>query len=239
MIFHVERSPLMPSATSIALRLSIGLLMLDSLIEIALAGNTTAWLSDTVRHKIFHFTAYGSRHHLYGLPLYLISNQIDTSSGAAITAFIVIGIWGFLSLWLRNLTQYRRGKFAKFSRYFYYLWVSFNVPALILTGAALTYVFTVTNARAGQRIDTALAVNLNGSPYYVNTWTPQSWFSAVLRLKLTRDREDIARHLNVMRGWQYNLIPMFLLQLAETVLAFLDYNRWIQKPKLPETCSRL
>ncbi len=206
MIFHVKRSPLAPSATSIALRISIWLLMLDSIVEITFASSATAWLNDTASHKIFRFTADGSRHHLSGLPLHFIVNQVDTSNSAAIIALVVIGIWGSVSLWLRNLTQYRTGTFANFSRCCYYLWVSFNIPALILTGAALIYVLAVTNTRGGQKIDTALAVDLNGSPYNQNTWTPQSWFSAVLRLKLVRDREDITRHLHVIRGWQYNLI---------------------------------
>ncbi|KAI1274714.1 hypothetical protein F5Y07DRAFT_401193 [Xylaria sp. FL0933] len=237
MIFHRERSPLTPSATSVALRVSIGLLVLDSIIEIALASSSTAWINNTARHKIFRFIAYGSRHHLSGLPREFISNQIDTSNGAATTAFF-IGILGFLCLWLRNLTQYRTGGFAKFSRYFYYFWVSLNIPALLLTGAAVAYVLAITKEKKGQTIDTALAVDLNGSTYSQGTWTPQSWFAAVLGLHLTRDREDIARHLNIMRGWQYNLLTMFSLQLPQAILAFMDYNRWIHKPKLPEEFSR-
>ncbi|KAI1303855.1 hypothetical protein F5Y03DRAFT_395813 [Xylaria venustula] len=238
MKFDMKRSPLTPSVVSIALRVSIGLVMLDSIIEISFASSTSSWLRNTASHKIFQFIAYGSRHPLSGLPRNLIANQIDMTNAAAIIAFLVVGGWGFLSLWLRNLTQYRTGSFAKINSYNYYLWVSCSVAALLLTVATLAYVSGVTNALAGQRIEKSFAVDLNGSIYYKNTWTPQSWFTAVLRLNLIGDREDITKHLNIMRVWQYNLISMFFFQLIETTLAYLDYNRWIHKPKVPEACSR-
>lgn len=32
-------------------------------------------------------------------------------------------------------------------------------------------------------------------------------------------------------------LEVFVLQLGETVLAFMDYNRWLRKPRLPEAYS--
>ncbi|KAI0532649.1 hypothetical protein GGR58DRAFT_522627 [Xylaria digitata] len=232
MAFYMGKSPLSPSATSYALRVSLALLIINSILAISLVSTSIVWLN-SLRHKVFYFFADGSRHHLSGLPHFFVIDQLYTVNGAAATS-LTIGIWGIVSLWLRNLTQYRTGDFAKFSRYCYYLWVSFNVPALLLTNVSLIYIFAITNAQAGQKIDTELAVELNGSPYFEGTWTPQSWLSAVLGLKLVRDREDIENQLKLMEAWRYNLIPMFVIHLTETALVFMDYNRWLRKPKLPE-----
>ncbi|KAI8626028.1 hypothetical protein F5Y19DRAFT_479107 [Xylariaceae sp. FL1651] len=237
MAFEMKEEILRPyrsAAIPTALKVSIGLLMVDSVIELSFISSMVAWLNRTVSQIVFHFDVNGSTHSLSGLPLNLLVDQGHTSNGAAGTAFVVIGLGGILSLWLRSLSQRRSGGLATFGRYLYYTWLSFNIPALLLTIGALGYVFAVTNAREGQSISTSLAVNLNGSPYSQDSWTPQNWFSAVLRLDLTDRREEIQSHLTVIRGWQYNLIPMFLIQLLETALAFADYIGWSRQSRQRE-----
>ncbi|TGJ82362.1 hypothetical protein E0Z10_g6419 [Xylaria hypoxylon] len=204
MAFHSQKSPLAPSPISYALRVSLVLLIVNAIIQISFASSCISWLN-ALGHKTFQFFAYGSRHHLSGLPESLLITHVYTSNIAAIVA-LIIGLWGGLSLWLRNLTQYRTGGFTKFSRYFYYLWVSFNIPSLLLTNAALIYVFAITNSQDGPNIDRDLAVDLNGSSYTRDTWTPQSWLEAVLRLKLLRDRVYTEQWLHLINAWQYNLI---------------------------------
>jgi len=96
----------------------------------------------------------------------------------------------------------------------------------MLTIGALGYVFAVTNAHNGQTIDVAVAKTLrNQAKYPLDTWTPQNWFTAVLKLDLADAsvRSDISHHLRIMRGWQYNLIPMFIIQLFATILIVLDF----------------
>ncbi|KAI1122375.1 hypothetical protein F5Y10DRAFT_76648 [Nemania abortiva] len=240
MTYYVERSAFRPralSATSAALRVCVGLLVIDAIIEMAFASSTTAWLDHTASHTAFRFVANGRKHPLSGHPRHFIVDQVHTSNAAAVAALIIVGFGSAVSLRLRDWAQHRKGQLAKGCRYFYYLWLSFNVPAVLLTGVALIYVFAVTNTRTTQKISTALAVNENSRPYSRGTWTPQSWFAAVLRLELVRGKEDIVKQLVVMQGWQYNLVPMFVLQLSETVLAFMDYNRWIREPRLPEAYS--
>ncbi|KAI1175647.1 hypothetical protein F4777DRAFT_598389 [Nemania sp. FL0916] len=203
----------------------------------AFASSTIAWLDNTSNLKAFQFIAYGHKHRLAGYPRHYIIDQVHTSNAAAVVSLIIVGFGSASALFLRDWAQYRTGKIAKYCRYFYYLWLSCSVPALLLTGVALIYVFAVTNTQAGQKISTSLAVNESGHPYSRGTWTPQSWFRAVLRLELVRRREEIVKQLTVMNGWQYNLIPMFLLQLSETALAFMDYNRWIHEPILSQAYS--
>lgn len=152
----------------------------------------------------------------------MMVNQGHTSNGAAGTAFILIGCGGILALWLRNRSNYHTKSFnGSFSRFWYNAWLVLNVPALLLTLGSLAYVFAVTNAHSGQTIDLEHVVPA-GMAYPLGVWTPQNWFQAVLKLDLPSvgDRADIESHYKVMLGWQYNLIPMFLIQLVETALAF-------------------
>ncbi|KAI1750336.1 hypothetical protein F4782DRAFT_509985 [Xylaria castorea] len=222
------------SATSVALNVCIGLLMIDAIIEVSFVTSSLAWLHDKAARKFLHFAAYGSKHRLPMLPSHLIIEHLHTANGAAGTAFALVGLGGLLALMLRNWAQYRTGRLARFCRYFYYIWLSCNMPALLLTGATIIYVFALTNGRAGQKIYVPEAVNLNGRPYDLNNWTPDGWLSAVLKLKLLRGRVDMEKELTVMKGWLYNLPTMFLFQSGVTVLGYMDYNRWVMKPRLPE-----
>ncbi|KAI0453791.1 hypothetical protein F5B21DRAFT_504883 [Xylaria acuta] len=239
MIFHVDGMVLRLgsrtySVTSIALKACIGLMMIDAIIEVSFVSSSIAWLQDMAGRKFLHFVASGSKHRLSVLPLHLVTEHLQTINGASGTAFALVGLGGIAALVLRDWAQYRVGRVAKSCRYFYYLWLSCNMPALLLTGATVIYVFAITNERAGQKISVPEAVSLNGSPYDLNNWTPAGWFSAVLKLKLLRDRADIERQLAMMKAWLYNLPTMFLFQSGVTVLGYMDYSRWFIKPRLPE-----
>ncbi|OTB03625.1 hypothetical protein M426DRAFT_173794 [Hypoxylon sp. CI-4A] len=211
---------------SLALKVAIGLLMVVSILELAFVSSMVAWLHRTAS-KGFSFEFNGSTHLLAGKPMDLMVNQGHASNGAAGTAFVLIGLGGgVVALSLRRWSSHKSGGLVVLARYVYSFWVLVNAPALLLTLAALAYVFAVTSARGGQTIDASLAAGLNGSPYPLESWTPQTWFAAVLRLDLVDARSDIQDHLRVMRGWQYNLIPMFVVQLAVTVLALWEFLAW-------------
>jgi hypothetical protein len=211
-------------STSTALKAAIGVLMVDAIIELSFISSMVAWLHRTASGT---FTMVSENlndgtYKLKGEPLHMLVDQGHTSNGAAGTAFVLIGLGGILSLLLRN-------RASVFGRGLYYAWVVVNVLALMLTVGALGYVFSVTNSHKGQVIDTAVAQALGGtSKYPLDSWTPQNWFSALLKLEFAEEgvRKDVVSHYRVMLGWQYNLIPLFLIQLAETVLAVLDCLRW-------------
>ncbi|KAI0835098.1 hypothetical protein F5Y06DRAFT_277371 [Hypoxylon sp. FL0890] len=220
------------SRLSLALKVAIGVLMVDSIIELSFVSSMVAWLHRTAS-KGFEFNFDGSTHLLNGEPLNVMVNQGHTSNGAAGTAFVLIGLGGILALSLRYWSRKISGALGTFSRFIYYFWVSVNVPAFLLTTGALAYVFAVTNAHEGQTIDPQLAASLNGARYPSDTWTPQNWFTAVLQLDLVNARDDIRSHLRVMRGWQYNLIPMFIIQLGVTVLALWEFVNWRKQDRAP------
>ncbi|KAJ9143190.1 hypothetical protein NKR19_g6957 [Coniochaeta hoffmannii] len=209
-------------STSIALKAAIGVLMVDSIIELSFISSMVAWLHSTASGSFAIISDNGDSYKLRGEPLHLLVDQGHTSNGAAGTAFVLIGLGGILSIWLRS----RAGRFG---HAVYYSWVVCNILALMLTVGALGYVFSVTNSHRGQVIDQGLARTLDGrAKYQLNSWTPQNWFSALLKLRFADAsvRSDVASHYRVMLGWQYNLIPLFLVQLVETVLAVMDCRRW-------------
>ncbi|KAB5546941.1 hypothetical protein GE09DRAFT_1190823 [Coniochaeta sp. 2T2.1] len=211
-------------STSIALKVAIGVLMVDAILELAFISSMVAWLHSTASGswRVYYSTMPDPvTFNFRGEPQHLLVDQGHTSNGAAGTAFVLIGVGGIISLWLRN----RAGKFG---HALYYAWLVFNVLALMLTIGALGYVFSVTNKHRHQSIDLNVARRLGNQKYPIQEWTPQNWFSAYLRLEIVDPavRKDIANHYRVMKGWQYNLIPLFLVQLAETVLAIWDGLRW-------------
>ncbi|KAK6956642.1 hypothetical protein Daesc_001921 [Daldinia eschscholtzii] len=213
------------SRLTLVLRIAIALLMVDSAIELAFVSSMVAWIHRTAS-KGFSFNDGGSTYHLAGEPIHIMTDQGHTSNGAAGTAFVLIGLGGILAFVLRYWSRNKHDGLGTFARAFYYLWVSINIPALLLTTGALAYVFAVTNAHEGQSIDIALARSLDGDKYPLEYWTPQNWFSAVLQLDIVDARNDIESHLRVMRGWQYNLIPMFIVQLGVTILAVWEFIGW-------------
>ncbi|KAH6994615.1 hypothetical protein EDB82DRAFT_502177 [Fusarium venenatum] len=201
------------------LYVALGLLMVVSIIELSFISSMVGWLHRTASGT-FSFEWQGTEHQLKGEPANLIVDQGHTSNGAAGTAFIPVGCGGILALWLRN-----RHNPGKFSRFFYNFWLVWNVLSLLLVLSALIYTFVVTTEHNGQSIIPSVAAKLNdGQKYPLESWTPQNWFSALLDLDLTNsnERNDIEHHLRLMKGWQYNLIPFFIIHLVETGLALWD-----------------
>lgn len=203
------------------LAIALGALMIDAILELSFITSMVAWLHQTASGT-FTVNYNDSTFELYGMPKHFLVDQGHTSNGAAGTAIVLIGFGGIVTLFFRNRPHILGQKFTSF---IYYLWLTILVLGLMLTIGALGYVFAVTNAHRGQSIDVKVASTTGNHKYPLDTWTPQNWFPAMLDLDLANQsqRNDIAAHLRIMRGWQYNLIPMFLLQLTTTVLAFLEF----------------
>jgi len=217
---------------SILLYSAIALLTVDSLLEMAFIATTVGWLH--VRAGgVFPVEYQGSQFLLNGKPLHLLLNQGHASNGSAGTGYIAIGAGGLLALWLRHRQLKRNGRTSGFTSFFYNFWLVMTVLSSIYAMACLVYVFVQTYGHNNQHIDLAFASTLKNEPYPNNVpyprhpWTPQNWFPAVLELPLVSnsDRSDIQLHLTIMKGWQWNLIPMVVLNLVVMVLAFMDRRR--------------
>ncbi|CAK3811693.1 hypothetical protein MYCFIDRAFT_210690 [Lecanosticta acicola] len=205
---------------TLALKSTLALLMIDSIVELSLISSMVSWLHRRAGRD-FIIDYNNTTFPLHGKPLNLLVDQGHTSNGAAGTAFVLIGLGGILALWLRNY---------KLGRPIYYFWLVMAQLSMLLTLAALIYTFVLTREHEGHAIDIALAASLDNKPYPnmvpypMDKWTPELWFSAVLELSLRErsDRSDIRGHLRVMKGWRWNLIPMFILGLAVAVLAVME-----------------
>ncbi|UKZ79175.1 hypothetical protein TrVFT333_006925 [Trichoderma virens FT-333] len=204
-----------------ALAIALGVLMVDAVLELAFITSMVAWLHNTASGT-FAVKFNGSTFDLYGEPKHFLVDQGHSSNGAAGTAIVLIGFGGILTLWLRSRPNILG---AKLTSFFYGAWLVILVLGLMLTIGSLGYVFSVTNAHRGQTIDINVASTTGNHKYALDSWTPQNWFPAMLKLDLADDsqRNDIVKHLRIMRGWQYNLIPLFLIQLTTTVLAGLEF----------------
>lgn len=217
------------ASPSLPLYIAIGLLMVDSITELAFVSSMVSWLHRRAG-KSFEVEYNDSTFSLHGKPKNLLLNQGHTSNGSAGTAFVLIGLGGILILWMRSRQNLWQKGFVKI---LYHAWLVFTVLSALLTLSALIFTFVITNDHKGQTIDVALASTLHNEPYpnYVaypnDAWTPENWLIAVLQLDLVHqsDRSDISGMLHVIRGWRYNLIPMFLIGVAVSTLAFLDAFR--------------
>ncbi|KAM3423914.1 hypothetical protein BST61_g1308 [Cercospora zeina] len=216
-----------------ALKVSLALLMLDSLIETAFISSMVRWLH-TRAGQDFLFTSSGRTDSLHGKPLHLLVDQGHTSNGAAGTAFVLIGVGGILALKLRHHAATNphntRSSTTTLSKIIYISWFTFTFLSMLLSLGALIYTFILTSSHSGQHIDTSVAATLNNQPYpnqvpYPrDSWTPENWFQAVLDIPLVNqsDRNAINFHLRIMQAWRWNLIPMFIFGFAVFVCAMVD-----------------
>ncbi|KAH6897301.1 hypothetical protein B0T10DRAFT_182262 [Thelonectria olida] len=203
----------------IILYAAMALLMSVAIIELSFISYMVAWLHGAASGT-FSFNFDGSTYDIKGEPKNFIVDQGHTSNGAAGTAFVLVGTGGFITLWLNSGPNPK-----KISKLLYQSWLVVNVLSLLLVLTALIYTFVVTNNHNGQHIDARYAAQLDGrSKYDRDSWTPQNWFPALLKLDLADpdERSDIQHHVRIIRGWQYNLIPFFIIHLAETAIALWD-----------------
>lgn len=205
--------------------------MADGLVEVGLVGSMVGFLHDRAG-KFFTIDAPNGSFDLHGKPKGILVNQGHTSNGAGGTAVVLVGILGLLTIWLEK-RRARRTSTTGHSGLFIF-WVVMTVLSALLTLAALIYTFVLTAQTDDQSINLAVAA-ANPEPlmYPNDNWTPENWFTAVLALPLAHasDRRDIRNHLRLMRGWRWNLIPLFIIGAVVALLAIWELirgRRWTE-----------
>ena len=85
---------------------------------------------------------------------------------------------------------------------------------------------------SGQSIDLFNPTLESPIRYPFDQWAPQTWFSAVLQLQFVNegDKSDVRMHLNLMNGWKWNLIVLFLLELVTCGLVVMKFMK-VRKPR--------
>ncbi|KAL2021148.1 hypothetical protein VTK56DRAFT_7454 [Thermocarpiscus australiensis] len=200
------------------------LLPIDAAISMGLVTSMVAFLHGYGAGPFEVADPAGSSFLLAGEPANLVTDHGHTTNGAGGTALVLVGFGGIIALLLERRS---RRKHLKSSPAFY-LWALIVVLSWLLTLVALIYTFVETSLTDGQHIDLGVAER-NPAParYPDDRWTPESWYAAVLELPLVRDadRNAIVRNLGLMRGWRWNLIPLFVLGFVLVVLVVLDMLR--------------
>lgn len=232
--------------TSLPLYGAIALQFIDTVVELAFIVNFVGW-NHSRAGKEFFVSYQGSEFSLNGKPLNYLVDQGHTANGAAGTSIVVIGVGGALALYLRRRQLKHNNELRGFTKFLYNFWLYMTAITAVFTIAAFVYLFVVTYQHAGQHIDLGIASQLNNQPYPGNvpypkdTWTPQNWFPAMLELNLVsaHDRSDIKFHVALIKGWQWNLIPMVILSIITAVLAFIDKKRHDQGINRSNGASRL
>ncbi|KAF1984768.1 hypothetical protein K402DRAFT_447506 [Aulographum hederae CBS 113979] len=196
----------MANSLYLPLYVLLGLLMVDAITEVGFVGSMVGYLHDNHGNKPFEiqYTAENGIFLLPAKPTHPIVDQGHTSNGAAGTALVLVGILGYVVLWLKSRPQHM--SIALLTRPAFLTWVVLTVLSFLLTLAALAYTFTVTHSTSNQTIDLS---------------APGNWYKAVLELQFQDPNEkgDIRNHIRLMEGWRWNLIPLFLLGGAIAVLA--------------------
>lgn len=191
--------------------ISVGLLLIDATIELALVGTTLTWRNgqtsgwfDIARGESIH-NIYGRPPEEYAIPTYI-------SLAAAVVAFVLIGLGGVLCFILQSGLDLSR---RLWTRVIYGLWIVLLTPSAVLTLAALTLTWLVNDSIGG--LD-SLSIIYSDGP-----WTLEIWLNAILQQKLIheRDRDEIDRQVAIIRGWRINLVSLFIIGVATSV-----FGRW-------------
>ncbi|KAG7284523.1 hypothetical protein NEMBOFW57_010898 [Staphylotrichum longicolle] len=202
------------------------LLSVDAVISLALVSSMVYFLQHYGGGPFIIAPPDGPRFLLAGEPANLVVNQGHTANAAGGTALILVGFGGILALSVEWHSREKRGK----SSPAFYIWAVIVLLSFLLTMAALIYTFVETSNTSGQVIHLAVAeANSARRPYPDGRWTPENWYAAVLDLPLLRDedRDKIGHNLNLMRGWRWNLVPLFILGFV--LLALVALELWRQR----------
>ena len=218
------------AVTSSLLYGAIALLMVDGLMEMSFIASMVSWLHLRAGGDFIINHPSEGPFPLHGKPEGLLADQGHASNGAGGTALIAIGLGGILALVLRNRQVKRTGSLHGFVSGFYNFWLTMTVLSAIYSLVCLIYTMVLTYGHNHQGINIDVAAGLNNRPYPnyeaypLLEWTPQNWYTAVLRLPVAdqSDYDDIHHHLVLMKAWQWNLVPLTVIGLVVTGLAFAD-----------------
>ncbi|QKX61668.1 uncharacterized protein TRUGW13939_08820, partial [Talaromyces rugulosus] len=97
--------------------------------------------------------------------------------------------------------------------------------------SAFIYVFAVTYLTSNNRINTIYAQSIDGAPYPIDSWTPETWYKALLLLPLTN--VDLTGAYQEMAVWRWWIIPYLIVSMLAfgwTAIVWLN-ERSFKQPK--------
>lgn len=97
--------------------------------------------------------------------------------------------------------------------------------------SALIYVFAVTYLTSDNRINTRYAQSMDGSPYPIDSWTPETWYKALLLLPLANvDLTGAYQEMVAWRWWIFPYLTMSILAFGWTAIVWVN-ERTPRRPK--------
>jgi hypothetical protein len=93
--------------------------------------------------------------------------------------------------------------------------------------SAFIFVFVVTYQTTGQHIREPIALNSVGTNYPYQTWTPETWFQAVLDLPLADGAQhaQIKSRVSSMVAWRWMLLPLLFVYMTALYVTVVTWSR--------------
>lgn len=77
--------------------------------------------------------------------------------------------------------------------------------------SAFIYVFAVTYLTSENSINIRYAQSMDGAPYPIDSWTPETWYKALLLLPL--ENVDLTGPYQEMVAWRWWILPYLMVSL--------------------------
>jgi len=144
------------------------------------------------------------------IPAHLHLNAGHVSNAAAGLGFF-LGLLGIYIAFRERRYATHKASFGT-PLFIFFTFATFAVLEFLLAMAALIYSFVYDNMTKGNTISLARASQEVGQHYAEDNWAPGTWFSAVLALPLESqsDRDEITKHIHVMKASKWMLVPIFI-----------------------------
>jgi hypothetical protein len=212
-----------PRSLLVPIYVVLALYAADGIISLSFLSTMVAWLQRSGGAGPFTVNNGGGTFRMPGEPLNLMTNHGHVTNGAGGTAVVLIGFGGIIALISEHKSRKKYGK----SSTLFLAWAVCVVLSWLLTLSALIYTFVLQNQTSSQTISLEAAARAAPAKYPLDSWTPESWYNAMLALPLADDsvRGVIAYNLRIMRGWRYNLIALFLVGFVLMVLVVAEVLR--------------
>ncbi|KAL1969197.1 hypothetical protein VTN77DRAFT_451 [Rasamsonia byssochlamydoides] len=197
---------------ALSLAIPYSILFIFAGVQLGLISDTVGFLhiqkTEVRTYPIVESSGDATTFLLNALPANLIVDHGHTTNAAAGWG-VVLSLAGLLGVWF--LFQPR---FSSRLRFKLLLAMTICLTSLtLLTLAAFIYTFIVTYQTRNQTISLPVAIGQSPLPYQLNSWTPETWYRAVLQLSIAdKSVADTLRfHYHEMAAWRWWILPYLLV----------------------------
>ncbi|KAH8904651.1 hypothetical protein BR93DRAFT_970588 [Coniochaeta sp. PMI_546] len=213
------------------LKIALGLVWFDGVLELALAESCLWWIHDGAAGP-YHVSnpSGGGTFTMTSQPQHMLFELTRAASAAGILAFVVATA-GIVALQLRK-SRFRERTWAAV---WYRAWPYVSGVFAMYTLAVTIALNVLTNMHDHQMINVSVSADLGeGVKYPLDSWTLPNFYAAVkMLLEGTPDQtgtvNTINAHLRTMLGWRWNLVPLVVLQVVLSILTWLEFRQWTQQ----------